>query len=455
MALRSTDRRTHRWSAAVVLVLSVAGVSSGALAQVGTIGPSGGVSLMPPPVATNTTDPLFAPTREYSALPLGGWLVYPSMFVGALWDSNPTQSPANKPSSPGGRFAPSLLAEASDGINKTTLYGMGDFRGYTDQAVSGTDTLAARAGVIQRYQPTIDWVVTAQADYARQRDLLSAFGIDNSVTTLNTTAVGLSPIANSAAYNQYSATGSLQKNFGQAFVIASGSVVDITYDNSVPGTTLPSGTTYTGGGRAGFWFTPFLYAYGEGTADQRHYSSTSELDSSGYRVVGGIGTDQIGLFKGELFGGYQAEDYSFAPLNNNSGAVFGGSIYYSPLPYVTVKGSVNETLGVALLTPMPGVPGTVVPAALGTSTKADTALIQASYALAREWSATGRFGYVRTSYTDVVRADNAWVAGVTLTYSVWLNFGITLDYQYLQLASNVPLQSFTRDVVTLGATYRY
>jgi hypothetical protein len=75
--------------------------------------------------------------------------------------------------------------------------------------------------------------------------------------------------------------------------------------------------------------------------------------------------------------------------------------------------------------------------------------------LAKEWMASTRFGYIRTSYTDLTRIDNAWTAGGTVTYSVWQNFGITLDYQYIQLASNVPFQSFTRNVVTLGLTYRY
>jgi hypothetical protein len=410
---------------------------------------------MPPPVASNTIDPSFAPGRDYSALPVGGWLLYPSMFFGGLWDSNPNQSATGKPSSFGGRLSPSLLAMTSDGINKTALYGSGDFRGYTDREVSGSDAISAHAGVIQTYQPTIDWVVTAQADYTRQRDLLSTFGINNSVTTLNTTAVGISPLANAAAYNQFTAVGTVQRNFGAVFLIAGGSVGDIAYDsNSVKGAASPSGTTYVGTGRAGFWFTPFLYAYGEGSVDQRNYAA-SQLDSSGYRVVGGIGTDQIGLIRGELFGGYQAEDYSFTPLKNVSGSVFGGSVYYYPLPYLALRGSVNETIGVSLLTPVPGVVGTTVPGIPGTSTKADTALVQASYALAREWGVVGRFGFVRTNYTDVVRTDNAWVAGATLTYSVWQNFGITLDYQYMQETSNVPLQSFIREVVTLGGTYRY
>ena len=62
---------------------------------------------------------------------------------------------------------------------------------------------------------------------------------------------------------------------------------------------------------------------------------------------------------------------------------------------------------------------------------------------------------MRTAYSDVSRIDNAWTAGATLSYSVWQNLGITLDYQYVQLASTAPLQSFTRNVVTLGLTYKY
>jgi hypothetical protein len=64
---------------------------------------------------------------------------------------------------------------------------------------------------------------------------------------------------------------------------------------------------------------------------------------------------------------------------------------------------------------VPGAPLVPVPGTLGTSTKVDTAIFEASYALAREWNAKGRFGYVRTNYTDIVRTDNAWVAGGTLT----------------------------------------
>ena len=163
--------------------------------------------------------------------------------------------------------------------------------------------------------------------------------------------------------------------------------------------------------------------------------------------MGGIGSDQIGLFRGEVYGGYQSERYDFAPLGTVHGTVLGGRLYYYPMRELTIAASVDESIGVSALEAVPG--------ALGTSTKATSALLQATYALAREWAASARFGYIRTEYVDTIRRDDAWMGGATVTYSVWQNFGLTLDYQYIQLISNVPLQGFTRNVVMLGGTYKY
>jgi hypothetical protein len=417
-----------------------------ASAQVGMLGGNDGPSLTPPPVVTDHDDPFAKRTREYQALPIGGWLLYPTLFVGGLYDSNPSQGLSNKSASFGGRVVPSLLAEATDGINKSTFYGTLDGRAYSTQTASAYDTVSARTGLIQQYNPTADWALSAQGDFTRQRDLFSTFGVDNSVTTLNTTSVGLAPTVNPITYNQYSATASVQKTFGEMFFNLRGSAVDIVYDNAGPGAPSPDGVTFSGIGRAGLWFTPALYLYTEASLDRRHYS-TAEFNSSGYRAVGGIGSDQIGLFKGELFGGYQAEQFDFAPLGNVASSVFGGSVYYYPLPELTIRASVNQSLGVSLLSQSPGT--------LGTSTKADTALLQATYSLAKEWNASARFGYIRTSYSDSSRIDNAWTAGATLSYSVWQNLAVTFDYQYVQVASTAPLQSFTRNVVTLGLTYKY
>ena len=91
----------------------------------------------------------------------------------------------------------------------------------------------------------------------------------------------------------------------------------------------------------------------------------------------------------------------------------------------------------------------------GTATKVDTYLFTANYALAEQWSANGRAGYITTDYIDSPRRDDSWTLGGTLTYNLGGNLGLTIDYQHIELSSNVPAAGFTRDVVTLGGTWRY
>lgn len=418
-------------------------------AQVGVLGGETGPTLMAPAVVPNDRPDAFAgPSRDYTALVAGDWLVYPTFFAGAVFDSNPNQVSSGARSSAGLRLVPSVLAETTNGISKTSLYGMADGRVYTNQSNGNADAVAARAGVIENYELAPDLLFIGQGDFTHQRDLFSTFGIDHSVTTLNPTGIGLAPVTNPISYNQFTGSGQIQKTFDRAFFNLGASVIDINYDHS-SGVTAPSpdGVDTTETARGGFWINPLVYAYLEGSIDQRNYS-TSSLSSDGYRTIAGLGSDQIGLFRGEIYGGYQSESYNSGnPLGTVNAPVYGGRLFYYPLPELTLSGSVDRTIGASLLTNTPGT--------IGTSTQLTSALAQASYSLMQAWTASGRFGFIHTDYVNTSRSDDSWLIGGTFTYSVWQNLGVTLDYEHLQLSSNVPLQGFDRDVVTLGLTYKY
>ena len=414
------------------------------VAQVGTIGGGG---LQAPPVATGREDVFVKPGRAEEALALGDWLLYPTAFGGFIYDTNVSQSPSPR-GSPGIRLSPAILAENSNDLFKTVLYGNADGRFYFDNIPNEGTSISARAGGKETYTPLPDLIINGQADFTRQKDLFSTLGTDQSVTILNPTGVGLAPTANPQSYNQFTGAASVQKNFSQAFATVSASVVDIMYDQNSGGTApSPNGVTYTGSLRGGYWIVPVLYGYAEGTLDSRDYA-TSTLDSSGYRAVVGVGTDQIGLLRGEIFGGYQDERYSTSGLGSTGGPVYGVAGHYYPLPELTVNFSVDEAIGVSLLAATPTSP-------TGTSTKVDTYLVNANYALAKDWSANARAGYIATDYIGADRNDQAWTIGTTGTYNFFRNVGLTLDYQHVKLSSNAPLAGFTRDVVTVGATWRY
>jgi len=418
------------------------------LAQIGVIGGPSASGLSAPPVATGRPEEFAAPGRERTALALDDWLIYPTAFGGFFYDSNPAQSPVAT-SSFGTRLVPSFLAERADGIHKTSLYGMADARFFFTTIDNTNNLIAARAGVTEIYQPLSDLVLTGQLDFTRQRDLFATFGVDPTLTPLNPTGVGLAPSTNPVSYNQLVANATVQKTFSEAFVLGSANVLDLSYDRPSLGQTAPSpdGTIYTGSIRGGYWIVPVLYGFGEVLGDTRRYA-TNTLSSSGYRITGGVGSDQVGLFKGEASFGYQSEMGDSPALGTISGIAFNGQIHYFPLPELTIDTSFGRTIGVSLL-------ANASNSSVGTSTVVTNIIGQARYQLAQEWSASGRAGFIHTDYTGNVRKDDSWTAGTTVTYSVWQNLGVTLDFQYIELSSNIPFQSFSREVVTLGLTYKY
>jgi len=412
-----------------------AAVTSTGFAQVGSFGTS--TTLEPPPrSATQTTPPKTADT----ALTLGSWQVYPTMFGGVIYDTNINQAATGAQSSYGFRIAPSIAANRDDGINRTTAYGMVDARIYTRQSGNNSDVVSAKVGVANKYQPVADWIFGAGADFTRQSNLFTTFGVDRSLKTFNPTGNGLSPTANATPYNQTSGNLSAQKNFDKAFVLVQGSVVNMSFDDSNTSTTSPNGTTFNGSLRGGVWFTPVFYGFAEAGADHRNFSNRS-LSSNGYRVTGGVGTEQVGLLRGEIFGGYQEED--FKGIANTGSAVFGLRGEYLPLKELSIHASVDQSIGASQLVNTP------------TSSRVTTALASVDYTIARQWTAAGRAGYIHTEFVSNARRDDAWTVGATLSYSIVRNFDATIDFQHLELKSNAAAQSFARDVATLGLTYRY
>jgi len=406
--------------------------------------------MQPPPVDTGRPDEFAGPGRGEDALPLGSWLIYPSAFLGGIYDSNVDQSPVGARAAYGLRVAPSVRGEDDEGLYKTDAYAALDAKIYPGQDVGSTgNSISAHAGAIEVYKPTTDLIFNGQLDYTRQLNSFSTLNTESSTSTLNSSGVGVAPTSSAPAYNQFTASLSGQKNFDRAFAVVSGSVVDQIYDSNSGGLAAPApnGIIYTGTARGGFWIVPTLYGYISGSVDKRNYA-TSALSSTGYRTVAGVGSDQVRLLRGEIYVGYQAEDYKSGAIGTVGSWVAGARGYYYPLPELTITAAIDETLGVASLVP-------TAASSAGSATRVTSFLTTADYSLAQEWTASARAGYVRTAYVGTSRKDNAWTIGGGGTYSVWQNFGVTLDYQHIDLTSNVPLQGYTEEIVTLGVTYKY
>src|SRR6516164_5141941 len=132
-----------------------------------------------------------APTGEYKeGLALGSWMLYPSLFLGAVYDSNLAQAPQGTPTENGFgvRAVPRLVGTYDGGIYKTTVYGVVDGDFYHDNVSSSnffdTNTLSASAGFAEAYQPMRDLLFSVYGNYTRERDIF------NSALNFNNGAIG-------------------------------------------------------------------------------------------------------------------------------------------------------------------------------------------------------------------------------------------------------------------------
>ena len=104
--------------------------------------------------------------------------------------------------------------------------------------------------------------------------------------------------------NQVSGSIAVEKKINDQWFLRGGLGAQDTEYESVPAGAGggQSGADYNFFLRSGFWLTPQINAFVEGGADLRRYRD-SWYDSNAYRVVGGLSSDEIGLFRGEIYGG--------------------------------------------------------------------------------------------------------------------------------------------------------
>jgi len=434
--VRPRKSRRSRLFASALTLLGIA-LSAAANAQANLPGA--------PPIYGGDPPPAAADGHAEEALPLGNWLVYPGAFVGAALDSNPDHTPSSRPAL-GLSLAANLAAENGDGVRRTTIYSasIGQFFPGRSEPDHTGDLVATRTGLLEKYDPAEDLRFTAQADFTRQQDVFGNFGVGRNISNLNPAGTGLAPTANPVSYNQFAGTATAQKKFVPAFLIVAGSIVGQRYDEGA--TISPSGTVYTGIAKAGYWLTPDAYSFLQASLDRRDYGRP--LGSSGYRVVVGLGAGGKGLLQGEVYAGYQEERPDTAAIGTGAGAVFGGRGSYRPLPELALDATVDRAIGAVFGNPAPA-------ANAATATETTTFLAQADYRIAPEWTAVTSAGYIFTRYERSSRRDGAWTLGIGATYSVWRSLGLTLNYQHIEVDSNVRQQSFADDAMTVGLSYKY
>lgn len=435
-----------------------------------------------PPLDVPKGGPL---TKATDTLAAGGWLLYPQLRGFGLWSDNLFQSSTNPISTAGYGIAPSLVMERTNGIHTTTLYGNLERRIYPHN--EDINTFDRQAGFTQRYEALRDLNFRFQGDYTHKTNaqgLISAIPdqvvspgstilpngntvlpngniIDPQGNVVGQTNPRLTVVgANNTVvnpYDKFTGTASIEKYFNRGIVTVLGSFSRTEYETTV---LTPDYNSKTLNGSGGFWLGPLFYVYSNALLAWNDFagSSTEPASStSAYRAVAGIGTARIGLLRGVVYAGHQG---SKVQSGTAGGDIYGGRLTYDPTRDWTLSASVEQVTNIASIgtvsnlaqtdsTPTPIVIST------GSSTRKTATFLASDYAISKQWSVLGRFGYTRVEYLNSTQLDNAWLADVVLRYEMLKNLTLTWEYQYTSIVSNAPLTSSQRNYVIGSATYRF
>ena len=197
----------------------------------------------------------------------------------------------------------------------------------------------------------------------------------------------------------FTASTSAQKIFNGGIVTVGASVAKTNYEIQGPQASADF-INKTFNEDAAFWLGPVYYFYTDGTYNIRdtdaNFTSTAS-NSTAYRIIGGIGTRQFGLFRVSAYFGHQGSGASNS--GSAGGNVYGGALTYYPTAAWTISANIDETINLAPAGAPPstqaiGIPGiTPLQIPLSSSTQITSASLHSSYTINPQWTLNGLFGY--------------------------------------------------------------
>jgi hypothetical protein len=451
------------------------------LAMFGTLfvfgGPEEARAQQEPPTSIPAGGP---PGYDQNAIPFNTWLLYPQVNFLAENSNNYFMMPQSKISGWQFDVTPSATAVWSDGINTTTVFARVQRQEWsTDSQLNGTNP---QATFTQQYAPLRDLNFTFMGDYTHQTiqagltnalptpTAFTGFTVlpNGNIVLPNGTIVGpngqvvgqtgpsvtASPISSVNPFDQYTGTAKVQKIFGDGIVDLAASVQRVNYVDA--GSSDFTSKTFSGDGA--FWLGPIFYAYSNGAFNIRD-TDPNDTESTAYRIIGGIGTRQYGLFRASIYFGHQGSGAADSP--SAGGNVYGGSLTYYPTPVWTITANVDDTINLAPANAPPstqalGIPGiSPLQIALSSSTQITSTTLRSSYAISPQWSVTAVFGFTHIENIGSPIWDDSYVADAQISYNMWRDLTLMWEYQFSSLVSNAPQASINRNLVSMGATYKF
>ena len=461
LVLQATSGGMRSFVFCVGLICCALGQIDRASAQVST---SSAQAFTPPTPAT-VGPPSAASPNELLTLPssgvlsLGQWILTPTLGLYTLYDSNIHSSPTNAMAGPGFHFHPAVLADYNTGIYDTQIYGNIDSTVYPTLDYTN-NTFNRQAGVIQKYSPLPDLLITAQGDYSH---VTNAYVLQTSIPAPVTSPGSPAPpgaagviSSQQTVFNPndvYTGTATILKQFSQGSVTVGGTLQSTQYEQNANQNFNTS--SYNGSGN--YYVTPAFYVFTDGI--QSFQNPATGQGSNYFRARGGVGSAQIGLFSGFAYFGEQGSQVNGD--GSAGGDIYGGGISYFPTEAWDMSFDIDRLRNVSNITTgtpfaLGGLPYVPVGVSAGASVQITTLTFKTDYHFSPQTSAHAVASYsFGQQLTAIPTSDTTWFADVGISHQIRDDLTVSFDYQYNSFVSPTPQSSFTRSFVTVGGNYTF
>jgi hypothetical protein len=320
---------------------------------------------------------------EEEALPVNGWLTYPSFLTSVVFNDNVFATKSDPRAALGMRFRPKFRVTRGDDIHSlnfkfdldTQIYPDVQFQkryltGHADASYIWSPADGFRLGISGKITRDLLLNSPAQASF-----LASAGVFYTSLLEPNS----YRRYTLQEAFNFYEGSVFAERNLDLWYLRAFGGWQRIEYDAepsvlTIPGITSGSSSNnqsiniywndnsrYFGLIRAGHWISPMLSVFTEGGINQRYYLKSSS-NSRSTQLRFGIETDPNNALRAEAYSGYQSF-FLYNITESIAAPAAGARLSYNPLPSFLLSARYDQSITW-------GTPNTIASATVNSSSKA-------------------------------------------------------------------------------------
>lgn len=445
------------------------------------------------------------PTRDYTGPNIAGWDLTPQITLSPTWTDNLYLSNEDRASGYGIRAQPNFKAIRDTGLHRTRLYFIGD--GSIFPSESNYNLVNASTGITHLWHPQNDLLIkfNAQVDrittlYGPGNLLLGSSGLTGLVSspalasTLGNNSHGVSSFQH---WTMYGGSASVMKSFDLIFTgttigsfVASFDPISVSSNSLIDTPVRRNDNLSYVVNRTGISLTPIAYIFTDNSANIRQFSTSgtsyygnintvinggfanANYNTNGFRNAIGFGFDRTGpvedrkgLWRGEIYGGYQEQQWRDTKSASASIPIYGGRLNWYPTPAWTVFGSIDRFYQDFIIPVSTG-------NQIGNPWKVTAMQAGVSYAMSRRWSATMIGGYYKYAVIGSNNnPSNFWMGRLMLQYELTRSFSLVGQYDFFgqvtstynansQFVSNTNNNqifngNFARNQVSIGVSYKY